>query len=46
MRGSLPYTLSQMAAISRLTEPLRPLALLGGAAILSGVWLVTQSGQR
>jgi drug/metabolite transporter (DMT)-like permease len=29
-----------------LAEPLRPLALLGGAAILSGVWLVTQSGQH
>ncbi len=29
-----------------LAEPLRPLALLGGAAILGGVWLVTQSGQR
>lgn len=26
-----------------LSEPLRPLALLGGAAILGGVWLVTQA---
>jgi drug/metabolite transporter (DMT)-like permease len=29
-----------------LTEPLRPLALLGGAAILVGVWLVSVRRQR
>ena len=27
-----------------LDEPIRPLMLLGGAAILLGVWLVTRAG--
>ncbi len=40
-----PLVTVALAAIV-LDEPLRPLALLGGAAILSGVWLVSFRGNR